>query len=358
MSMKIEQWVGPKRWSVAVLSGLLLTTSAGFSEVSKVRKNDLAPLPASEKAVSTHDAFDPKDCSACHKNADPKNPGGVTTPGIELCLTCHDTIQKMLTVKHPHSATKDSCVSCHNPHNSRQAKLLVAETGLLCLSCHSAIQTLSAQVKVKHDALTTGAQCLNCHNPHGTAEEHLLKQSVPGLCLNCHGQDDVNDHTGRPLTNLKKLLDENPVHHGPVDDCTGCHSPHGSENFRLLKSTYPATFYASFDTKAYALCFDCHDPKLVTSPETTTETQFRNGPKNLHYLHVDKNEFGRTCRVCHDIHAAKQEHLLRDSVPFGPNRWPLKTNYTKTTSGGSCTKTCHATHDYVNHSVSTLEKKE
>ena len=356
--MKIELITMPNHWSLAVICGCVLAISTGFADVPKSRKTDLAPLPASEKAVSTHDAYDPTDCSACHKNADPKNPGAVTTPGNELCLTCHDTLQKMLTLKHPHPAAKESCVSCHNPHNARQSKLLVAETGALCLSCHTAIQTLTAQVKVKHGAVATGAQCLNCHNPHGTVEEHLLKQPVPALCLNCHGPDEVRDHDGHPLTNLKKLLDENPMHHGPVDDCTGCHSPHGGENFRLLKSAYPATFYASFDIKAYALCFDCHDSKLVTAQETTTETQFRNGTKNLHFIHVDKTDYGRTCRVCHDIHAAKEAHLLRDSVPFGPNRWPLKTNYAKTPTGGSCTKTCHSTHDYVNSSVGTPIKKD
>jgi hypothetical protein len=46
---------------------------------------------------------------------------------------------------------------------------------------------------------------------------------------------------------------------------------------------------------------------------------------------------------------------LRDSVPYGPNKWPLKTNWVKTPTGGSCSKTCHATRSYDN---TTREKTQ
>jgi predicted CXXCH cytochrome family protein len=149
---------------------------------------------------------------------------------------------------------------------------------------------------------------------------------------------------------MKTLLADNPELHGPVadKDCSACHNPHGGENFRLLNHEYPAQFYSAFDPKLYALCFECHEETIVTKAETTTLTQFRNGSTNLHFVHVNKADRGRTCRACHDVHAAKQKHQLRDGVPYGSKGWILKLNYTKTPNGGSCEKTCHESRSYTN----------
>jgi hypothetical protein len=65
-------------------------------------------------------------------------------------------------------------------------------------------------------------------------------------------------------------------------------------------------------------------------------------------VHVNKADRGRTCRACHEVHASKQAHHIRDSVPYGAKGWALKINYTKTPTGGSCAKTCHDTKSYVN----------
>jgi hypothetical protein len=84
-----------------------------------------------------------------------------------------------------------------------------------------------------------------------------------------------------------------------------------------------------------------------------TLTRFRNGDQNLHYLHDNKTERGRTCRACHEVHAAKQKHQIRDAVPYGPKGWMLKVNFTQTPTGGSCAKTCYETRSYTN-SVAAL----
>jgi hypothetical protein len=87
---------------------------------------------------------------------------------------------------------------------------------------------------------------------------------------------------------------------------------------------------------------------VAAEPETTTLTQFRDGRRNLHYVHINKSERGRTCRACHEVHASKQPHQLRDGVPYGSKGWLLKLNYTKSPTGGSCEKTCHGTYTYNN----------
>jgi hypothetical protein len=130
-------------------------------------------------------------------------------------------------------------------------------------------------------------------------------------------------------------------------DCSACHLPHGGENFRLLVSAYPPTFYAPYDPANYALCFGCHNEKVVSAAETRTLTNFRDGSRNLHHLHVNKADRGRTCRSCHEVHASRQARHLRDGVPYGPKGWVLKVGYTKTANGGQCAKTCHDLKTYA-----------
>ena len=323
--------------------------------IPKMRKNDLTPMPDVDKPVSAHSPYQDGDCSLCHQNKDRSDPGPIIKQVNALCLDCHDDFGKVMARKYSHDPARVNCVTCHNPHNSKYPKLLVEEPGALCLSCHTAISNVMASASVKHDAMTTGKKCLNCHNPHAASVEHLLVRLPYDLCVNCHGQDGVVDHDGKALTNMKQLLAENPHQHGPVadKDCSACHLSHGGNNFRLLTKAYPAEFYSPYDPKLYALCFDCHEESLVKEPKTTTLTKFRNGDENLHYVHVNQDERGRTCRACHEVHASKQAHQIRDAVPYGHTGYMLKVNFTQTANGGTCARTCHVTRSYTN-SVVTL----
>ncbi len=274
-------------------------------------------------------------------------------------MGCHDDYRQMTARKYAHFPAQQSCVTCHNPHDSKQPKLLLEDTGTLCANCHQDIQKIALESPVKHDALTQGSKCANCHNPHGSDVEHLLVQLPMQLCLKCHSKDDIVDHDGKKLINMGKLLAENPHQHAPVasQDCSACHMPHGGNNFRLLTHAYPAMFYSPYDAENYALCFGCHEEKAFTEPQTEQLTQFRDGKKNLHYVHVNRGNAGRTCRACHEVHATVQEHQIRDAVPFGSKGWMLKINYSKTETGGSCAKTCHATRSYNNSRTKTSTSK-
>jgi predicted CXXCH cytochrome family protein len=330
--------------------------SADAGTIPKMRQLDLTPLPDTAKPASAHSPYQDGDCSICHQRKDRNDPGAITKPVNELCLDCHDDFAKIMARKSTHVAARVNCVTCHNPHNSKYPKLLVEEPEALCLSCHTAISNLVANAKVKHDALTMDAKCANCHNPHAANVEHLLTRLPYDLCVGCHGKDGVKDHDGKVLTNMKSLLANNPEKHGPVadKDCSACHNPHGGDNFRLLTKDYPAEFYSAYDPKLYALCFDCHEESMIKEPKTITLTKFRNGDENLHYVHVNKDERGRTCRACHEVHAAQQKHQIRESVPYGRIGYLLKINFTQTANGGTCAKTCHVTRSYTN-SVAALE---
>jgi predicted CXXCH cytochrome family protein len=346
--------LGP--WAVA---GAATKAGAKKEKAQAKPRSEVAPLPASEKPPFAHAPFEAGDCATCHQKDDPKAPGPVKSGINEICFGCHEELQEAVTKRqYKHPPAQDACTNCHNPHNSRQPKLLTAERTQLCFSCHSDIEQLATTSKVKHGALTTGSTCANCHNPHGSAVEKLLVELPFDLCVKCHSADDMTDGRGKTLTNFKKWLDENKVWHAPVEakDCSACHKTHGGENFRLLVAPYPAAFYAPYDAKAYELCFTCHNADAITEPETTTLTSFRDGARNLHFVHV-KQEHGRTCRACHEVHASKQEHHIRESVPYGRTGWILKLNYTKTATGGQCAKTCHGVKSYNNGSKAAQATK-
>lgn len=315
--------------------------------------SNLAPLPAGQAVAWSHAPYEVGACSICHSADDPKAPGPVSKPVNELCLGCHDQLKASIKAhKVVHAPVSIACTNCHNPHNAAFRKLLHHPVPKLCYQCHSDIQAVTKGAKVKHGAVTEGKSCLNCHNPHASSVQRLLVQLPYDVCVSCHGVTGLKDDQGHPLTNIKTLLQENPNWHGPVKgkDCSSCHRPHGSEHFRLLVKAYPKEFYASYDPANYELCFMCHNRRILTEPQTTTLTEFRDGKRNLHYLHVHKQERGRTCRACHDIHATKQSHQIRDGVPYGSSGWILPINYTETAEGGQCARTCHTARSYNNGS--------
>jgi predicted CXXCH cytochrome family protein len=312
----------------------------------------VAPLKASE-ITNVHAAYETGDCALCHVRNDPKDPGKLSAPVNELCFGCHDELRDLMKLEVVHWPAQDACTNCHNPHGGKQRKLLIDETVALCTSCHGDVGEYIAAAKVKHNAVTTDAKCANCHNPHGSRVEKLLVTLPFDLCLRCHSKEGMRSADGRSMVNMKAWLQQNPDWHAPVKakDCSACHRPHGSPNFRLLVASYPEKFYAPYETENYKLCFGCHNERVFREQETTTLTGFRNGSKNLHFVHVNKLDRGRTCRACHEVHASQQSHHIREGVPYGVKGWILKLNYAKTPNGGSCAKTCHETRSYDNKKV-------
>lgn len=309
----------------------------------------LKPVPAS---VAKHSMppFASGQCIVCHVSNDPNKPGPIRHASInEECFSCHDDLQEAMGRRYKHTPAKESCTDCHNPHNSVEPALLHTEMVGLCTTCHTGIGQQMASAKVKHTALYKEKKCSNCHNPHAANVERLLIGLPFNLCVNCHAKDGMVAVDGKPMPNYKKLLSENTVWHDPVKakDCSACHRTHGGENYRLLVQPYPESFYAPFEKKTYALCFSCHNEKVVSEQQTTTLTGFRDGSTNLHYIHVVK-ERGRSCRACHEVHAAKQAKRMRENVPYGKGGWLLNIGFTKTETGGTCIKTCHAQRTYNN----------
>ena len=245
-----------------------------------------------------------------------------------------------------HSAVvKQSCTSCHLPHSSKRLRLLNQEGQDLCFVCHKDIEADYKMSRSKHMALYTDNRCGNCHAVHFSELGKLLLDEEMPLCLKCHGHDDQSK--SKPLRNIKKELEDKEYLHGPVADqqCIPCHSPHGSGYSKLMQGPYPGDFYAPFEQGIYDFCFECHESGMLTKREDASSTDFRNGDQNLHYLHVVKEQKGRTCQSCHATHASSGAKLIsQEGVRFGSWEIPIRFNQTET--GGSCTPGCHRKVDY------------
>lgn len=279
-------------------------------------------------------------CSACHDPHASRHRRLLRARETELCAECHEQLlDRIDSAEHVHDPAEDDCLDCHDPHSEPHPNLLFAPGRKLCAECHDEVVAIAEGSKVPHGATTTEDECVNCHSPHASDHKWGLKGSQREVCLECHDRR-IPSERGM-LADIKAVLDGGKFWHEPVreKDCTHCHKPHGSDYASLLDEAFPASFYSAFSPEAYAFCFSCHEPSLVTEKSTRSLTGFRDGDRNLHFLHVNKARRGRSCRACHDFHASRWPSLLRESTRFGA--WMMPIGYQPSETGGSCAPGCH-----------------
>lgn len=269
------------------------------------------------------------DCNVCHNPHASDNVKQLVEAPEKLCYTCHVEKADIPSFRHQHESVEENCTNCHNPHSNTNKMLLANDVPQLCFDCHGDLTDHA----VEHPPAAAG-QCDKCHQTHGSDNPKLFIMPAEDLCLSCH-----EEH--------KQYIDSQANKHGPIKDgdCNACHSAHGSENYRILKKNFPEEFYMPYDTENFAMCFECHNRSIALDSATKTLTDFRDGDRNLHFLHVNK-EKGRSCKACHDPHATNQAKHIRTSVPFGSMDWELPVTYTKFEDGGKCVVGCHAPKEY------------
>jgi len=151
----------------------------------------------------------------------------------EKCLSCHAGAHPDFE-RSPHAKANVSCIGCHDSHGSKQEALLKAPQPKLCFECH-ADQQSQFNMPFHHQVNEGLIKCSDCHDPHGTFGNSNLKSTADqsAICTKCH--TDVRG----PFV----------YEHAPVkaEGCTACHSPHGSQNARLLNMPTINT-----------LCNQCH----------------------------------------------------------------------------------------------------
>jgi len=222
--------------------------------------------------------------------------------GSETCATCHEEVSKKFG-NNPHQKAAEMhggvVVTCENCHGAGKdhvdgggdktkifnpANASAAEVDKKCLGCHAGQhQNFDRSPHAK-----ANVSCISCHSVHASGEgtEHLLKTAEPKLCFQCHNEiksqfampfhhkveeglvkcNDCHDAHGTfGNNNVKSTSDQNAVctkcHaevRGPfvyehaavkVEGCVGCHTPHGSQNPRLLNMP-----------NINQLCTQCHSP--------------------------------------------------------------------------------------------------
>jgi predicted CXXCH cytochrome family protein len=286
-------------------------------------------------------------CTECHDPHASSRDQLLVAAGAALCAGCHeDLVLEIAEAEYVHDPAEDDCADCHQAHGGPNPYLLPAEGADLCGDCHDDVVEAAEAALVGHPSVLEGDGCLQCHSPHAGNEAAVLREPEVDLCLGCHNEPQSRDEPEPRLVDLRGWLDTHPGWHEPIAEngCTDCHRPHGGDRHRMLSEAFPASFYASFAVEKYALCFACHDPRLVTSMQTRSATAFRDGGRNLHFVHVNKQRRGRTCRACHDVHAGNGPRLIRYTVPFG--KWMLPIGFEEADTGGTCLPGCHGSEKY------------
>lgn len=247
---------------------------------------------------------------------------------------CHEKRLKAATYVHTPVATA-ACVSCHGPIAPNPPFGLTRTGQDICLACHKEMGALLAKAKTVHNPVTE--ECIGCHNPHGSESEVFLRVPKLTLCVSCHE---------KATPGLMHRIENAHAPHRPVAEgkCVACHSPHAS-NFNRLLNKGP---------READICLSCHRETVVLVRRTTTLTNFRDGDRNLHYLHVNR-ENGRTCLDCHEVHTGYQAHPIRISTPSGDLNIPVR--FTRTETGGRCAANCHLERQYDRNKPFQLESR-
>lgn len=260
----------------------------------------------------------------------------------QLCFKCHENKYQLKNIHKPLS--DGDCLSCHPVHSADEIHLTSILPPKQCYFCHTDLKDSVAKSSLIHGAMKNAVSCLICHSPHASAEKKILLMEEKTLCFSCHNKPVLN--ANRIIPNIKLYIEKSKYVHGAIDNngCAVCHNPHASKISNLLRASYPSGNYAQGKPENYNQCFSsCHESTLVED-EISKETGFRNGTKNLHFLHVNKDK-GRSCNNCHDAHASDNLYLLADNVQFGAWKMPLR--FTRIEKGGSCNPGCHGEKTYV-----------
>jgi predicted CXXCH cytochrome family protein len=100
-------------------------------------------------------------------------------PMNTVCFACHDDFLEKAKVKHS-PAESGECMSCHEPHESPNKKLLLRVGAALCFDCHEQDDL----AKVAAHKIPDRDNCISCHDPHASANAKLLKKPLVKAAAN------------------------------------------------------------------------------------------------------------------------------------------------------------------------------
>lgn len=220
------------------------------------------------------------DCETCHgpsashrkKAKDGTRPSPAisfneTTPAIkanEVCLSCHNDDPTLHWTGSMHEEEEVACADCHEVHAVKDPMMDKLSQQEKCFSCHQ--RTRAETYRASSHPLRFGSMtCTDCHNAHdGNNDALLIESNINETCYTCHAEK-----RGPYLWE-----------HAPVtEDCTLCHSPHGSNHADLLKQRSPL------------LCQQCHSPGGHPATAYTTDSLENSFQQRFMLI--------RSCNNCH-----------------------------------------------------------
>ena len=146
------------------------------------------------------------------------------------CNSCHDphgSNKRGIIFDVAHTAvTERTCEECHQKATSLKTKKPASE---LCKDCHRDMVQRTFNKNRLHWPVVDKVGCLNCHDPHASREQKLVKGSLSNVCGKCHSDTVERQESSRNNPDNKRLCE--PVKQG---NCTSCHSPHSSNNLLLF----------------------------------------------------------------------------------------------------------------------------
>ncbi len=271
---------------LVVLLGFVWITSVAIvaADNSKNQKQSMVPTVQSKEGIIL-----PTTDPSVEKNKE-------NYVGKSKCLDCHKNQEARLTdtlhgqsvdARTPASRGEGLCETCHGPGKThsesgdkkdiKSFKVLTASAAnATCLSCHENRATHINWSGSKHDA--RNVSCVSCHTVHHPVSESFQLKTVRATdtCANCHKDKALKERKSSHM----------PLREGKME-CTSCHSPHGSNNVKMLK----------VGNTVNELCVSCHTEKR--------------GPFLNEHAPVSNS-----CVTCHDPHGSNNDRLLVAKVPM------------------------------------------
>jgi len=252
----------------------LLQDKVVFSGFSSVPVQTVSAVVQARGSVESYTSGWTGYCEICHTSMKDtggqspyrRHPVGIDPGPFYGLSTAHGMKQA------PLESGSVACVTCHYTHGSPKHSLLKFQNATtpenrLCLQCHEKGKFLQGGAGSHGGFMQNKGRCADCHNMHTKANKKLLQESTESvLCFNCHGGSGISKYnvwkdltsldpsalqgTGGTFGRYSELrggtshsmhdINEEAVSApGGVTTqhrCGTCHNPHGSPNYRILRT--------------------------------------------------------------------------------------------------------------------------